>query len=77
MKKLSDKKYFAPKRWTIGWAVSVAHSIKSTLTMTPKRSQKWYELQFKREIAQMKKHIMFFESLLDDFKGEDFRSPKE
>lgn len=64
------KKHYAPRKWRLSTILGVVTSIKDTLLKTKKRSPEWYRLQYKRELYQIKKHIIFMEELLDQAKKD-------
>jgi hypothetical protein len=64
-------KYSNPKQWTLIKIVSKIKSIKEYLTVTPKYSKQWFVLQFKREITQIKKHVVLWESLINLLEKSD------
>jgi hypothetical protein len=66
----NKKKYHALRRWTLSTVLSVIHNIKRMLPSIEKRTPKWYRLQYKRELHQIKKHIIFMEELMDQAKHE-------
>lgn len=71
-----NRNYYAPKRWRLGAIIATIDSIKKKVLGEPKRSQYWYVLQMKRELMQMKKHIIFMEEMIDRLEGENFGERK-
>jgi hypothetical protein len=66
--KYNKKKYHAPRRWRLANVLGIINNIKHTILATRKHTPEWYRLQYKRELNQIKKHIIFMEQLLDQSK---------
>ncbi len=65
------KKYYAPKRWKLGGIFSKIAGI--NLLLIKKDMSKRYKttLRIKKEIEQLKKHIIFLEELIDSIQKEE------
>ena len=61
------KDYTNPKRWNPKKIINKVAGYKKKLEETEKYSKEWYILQFKRELNAIKKHVVFFENLLDNY----------
>jgi hypothetical protein len=60
-----------PYRWNIGHIFTKLNSLKKKLLIEPKHTKKWFIMQYKREIMQTKKHILFLEDLVKKYENNE------
>lgn len=65
------KDRYAPIRWTLYHVVHKAKGLLNIIWNEKKGSKKWYIAQFKRELEQLKKHIIFLEETIDFYEKSD------
>lgn len=72
----NTKDHYAPRRWRL---VTVSNKIKGLLNKiwnSEKGSKEWYMYQFKRELEQIKKHIIFLNQIIDFYEKADKTNAK-
>lgn len=66
---------YVPKRWTLMKILHTISGIGEKLKKEPKYTKQWYIMQSRREIQQIKKHIIFFEQIIERFEKHDESTP--
>jgi len=69
--KKNKKDHYAPKRWTLGKVSGKLKGLLHKIWGEKKGSKEWYLFQFKRELEQMKKHIIFLEQVIEFYEQAD------
>lgn len=70
MKKNMSNRY-APQRWSLNKVVHKTEGLLKKIWSEKKGSKAWYMAQFKREVEQMKKHIIFLEQIMEFYEKSE------
>lgn len=62
------KKYYNPKRWSLGYALQVSWNLTKNIKNTKKFSDLWFYYKLRREIEHTKKHLILMDMLLEKYK---------
>lgn len=65
--KLDYKNHYSPSRWKLYKIINKIVGIKEKLLGVEKGTKEYFLLQCKREIEQIKKHIIFFQQIVDNY----------
>lgn len=65
------KDRYAPRRWTLSHVVHKAKGLLNIIWNSKKGSKEWYLSQHRRELEQLKKHIIFMEQIIDFYEKSD------
>lgn len=67
---MNYEKAYNLRLWTLKKVVNKIIGLKERLTRTDKKTKEWYIIQFKREVLQIKKHIIFMDQMIERYEKE-------
>jgi hypothetical protein len=69
--KKNTKNHYAPKRWSLDKVSNKIKGLLNKIWNSEKGSKEWYLYQFKRELEQIKKHVIFLNQIIEFYEKSD------
>ena len=66
--KWDTKTTYAPRYWKLGRILGHIHGLAFAIKKSERGSKEWYIRRLERELEQIKKHVIFLQQTLDNFR---------